>query len=403
MHIIEPAVYGPRPKVRHWRLYVAIPTTVIIILGAANYLRPLPVPTATIAVHTPAASTPGISWPAGGQAAVAAEGYGILDTSGNQTPLATASITKIILALCVLQKQPLTTGQTGPSYSIGTSDVAIYQQYADEDGSLLPVVAGERLTEYQALQALLLPSANNIADSLVAWVFGGQTAYSAYATAWLQQNGFNDTHIGSDGSGFDGDTVSTASDLTQLGLLAAQNPVLMQVAGQSSAILPVAGTVTNYDTALGQSGIDGLKTGNNDTDPGAFLFTATRQVGDKNLRLSGTVMGAPDLDTALQESVQLAASTEQGFEQVQVVRAGQTVGTLQARWGASVPIVASKPVSLVRWEATPVTVKHHVDTARRSGTVGTLQAAAGPASATVNLRLVHPLAGPGFWWRLTRR
>lgn len=402
MHVIEPTVYQPQPSHRSWGLYIAVVATVVLALGAVNYLRPLPTATASVLVHTPAASKPALSWPTGGQAAIAAAGYGILDTSGTQTPLATASIAKVILALCVLQKEPLVLGQSGPSYTINASDVAIYQNYADQNGSLLPVVASEQLNEYQTLQALLLPSANNIADSLAAWVFGGQAAYSTYATTWLQQNGLNDTHIGSDASGFDGNTVSTASDLTRLGLLAAQNPVLVQIAGQSSADMPIAGTVTNYDTVLGQSGIDGLKTGNNTADPGAFLFTATKQVGDTNIRLSGTVMEAPDLNTALRESVQLAASAEQGFEQVNVVQAGQTVGSLRAKWGASVPITASSSVHLVRWKATPVTVKSSVNTSLHIGTIGALKAAAGPNSTKTSLKLAHPLHGPSFWWRLTR-
>jgi D-alanyl-D-alanine carboxypeptidase (penicillin-binding protein 5/6) len=43
------------------------------------------------------------------------------------------------------------------------------------------VQLGEELSEYQALQALLLPSANNIAETLARWAFGSIDAYNAYA------------------------------------------------------------------------------------------------------------------------------------------------------------------------------------------------------------------------------
>jgi len=379
------------------------PLLILLAAGTINFFRPLPAPTASLTLATPAAAvTPTIDWPADGQAAIAADGYGLLGTSGSADPLATASIAKIITALCVLQKQPLAPRASGPTYTIDASDVALYQQYLAENGSLIPVQQGEKLTEYQALEALLLPSANNIADSLARWVFGGQSAYRSYATSFLQQHGLNETHIGSDASGFQPDTTSTASDLTSLGLLALKNPVLMEIAGKSTATLPVVGTVSNYDTILGQHGITGLKTGNNDVDLGAFLFTAEAQVGGKTLPLTGAVMGASSLDAALQDSSQLAASLQRGFEQLTVATAGQPVGSLQTAWGSRVPIVSQQALQVVRWKGTPVTTSHHLDLSRRSGTIGSLKVAAGRAESTVSLQLKQTVSGPSFWWRLTR-
>lgn len=403
MHVVEPARYQAHPKPRRWWPFVAIPLGLVLIAGVVNFLRPLPTPTVAMHITTPATVAPTIAWPAAGQAAIAAGQYGLLDTTASQTPVATASIAKVITALCVLQKAPLALGQSGPTYTIGQPEVDIYNTYVAEDGSLIPVQQGEQITEYQALEALMIPSANNIADSLAHWVFGSQAAYATYASEFLQQNGLDNTHIGSDASGFDPSTTSTAGDLAQLGLLALKNPALMQIAGQSSAELPVAGKVSNYDTVLGQNGISGLKTGNNTTDLGAFLFTATTNIGSTTIPLTGAVMGAPDLNTALQESVQLAGSLEHGFEQASIATADQTVGTMQAGWGASAPIDTASAVKLIRWEATPITAKHQVDVRLRSGTVGTLKATAGPSSSQTDLKLGRPLPGPSFWWRLSRR
>src|SRR6202000_276191 len=101
-------------------------------------------------------------------------------------------------------------------------------------------------------------------------------------------------------------------------------------------------------------------------------------VGGKTVRLSGSVMGAPDLNTALQDSVQLAASAERGFQAVTIAKASQAVGTMQTAWWASSPIVTGKAVQLVRWASVPVTQKHQINTRLRSGEVGTLKSAAGP-------------------------
>ncbi len=375
----------------------------VLLVGIVNYIRPLPAATAQITVSVPSSTTqPTINWPSGGQAAIAASGYGLLGTSGDQTPLATASIAKVILALCVLQKQPLAPGQSGPTYTVSSSDVNIYNSYVAQDGSVMAVTQGEQLTEYQALEALMLPSANNIADSLVRWVFGNQSAYSAYAASFLQDQGLNNTHIGTDASGFDPSTTSTASDLTSLGLLALQSPVLLQIAGQRYTTLPVAGIVYNYNTILGQNGITGLKTGNNDSDPGAFLFTATVHIGGKDIPLTGAVMGADDLSSALQEASQLSTSLQQGFEQATVAQAGQAVGSLKTAWGASVAIKAAKPLQVIRWKGTPITEKHTLHTGVRSGEIGSIQISTDQTKSVSALQLARPVSGPNFWWRLTR-
>ncbi len=403
MHVIAPARYKPKSPRRRLRSYLIAPLCILVGLAAINVLRPVPTPVATLTLVAPVASTaPNITWPDGGQSAIAAEGYGLLGTSGTSQPLATASIAKVITALCVLQKLPLAVGATGPTYTVSATDVARYVDQSAQGGSLLPVEQGEKLNEYQALEALMLPSANNIADSLVVWVFGSQSNYATYATDYLQRHGLNSTHIGVDASGFNPSTTSTASDLTSLGLLALQQPALMEIAGKSETTLPVAGTVTNYDTLLGKNGITGLKTGNSDANPGAFLFTATTVVGGQTIPLTGSVMDAADLSSALAESSQLARSVRAGFEPVVVASANQSVGNLRSAWGARVAITAASNLQLVRWKGTPLSVKRQLNPALRSGVIGELKVSAGQPQASVKLQLAEPLAGPSFWWRLTR-
>lgn len=403
MQVVEPARYMPRPKRRQKRhYYLALAIFFIVLVGAINYLRPLPATTASLSVAAPAPVSTNIVWPATGQAAIAAVPYGLLATSGEPSPLATASTAKILTALCVLQKEPLALGQTGPSYTVDADDVSIFHNYVAEDGSLVPVQQGENLTEYQALEALMIPSANNIADSLVRWVFGSQTAYASFAAHYLQAHRIIDTHIGTDASGFDPSTTSTASDLTRLGLLALKNPTLMHIAGQSTAELPAVGVVHNYDTVLGQGGITGLKTGNNVSDKGAFIFTATAHIGKSTIPLTGAVMGATSLSEALQDSVQLAKSMQHAFTQVTITRAAQDVGRVRTPWGATAPLITESQLQLIRWNGAPIRLQHTFNTKLMSGTVGTLGAVAGPSNAGTSLRLAHPLAPPTFWWRLMR-
>lgn len=405
MRIVQIPAPKARPK-RHIKRTVLLVIAGCLLTGIAiNYLRPLPPPTVRLNIpKLPIAASPWVAWPDVGQAAVGAASYGVLASSGPQLPQATASIAKVVLSLCVLQKYPLEVGQAGPSFTIGDADVAFYNGAVSQDGSRLPVTLGEQLTEYQALQALLLPSANNIAESLALWVFGSQSAYAAYANQYLQQNGLTQTHIGNDASGYDPSTTSTATDLTRLGLLAAQNATIMEIASQSHADLPVAGTVYNYDTLLGTQGVTGLKTGNNNADPGAFLFTANVPVGSSSVAVSGAVMGAPSLNQALTSSKTIIASLGGAFEQVPIARRQQVVGQMQTAWGSNTPILTSSRLQLIRWKGRALREHHTLNETdvTKQVDIGSLYVTSGTNRTSTVLQLKRPVYGPSVWWRLTR-
>ena len=381
---------------------------VLLILGAGtvNYARPIP-SVAPQLTKAPVFSAEPIqlNWPSFGQSAIATSDLGVLATNGMQKPLATASIAKVITALCILEKYPLNASENGPNVPISAADVAIYDDYISKDGSAVAVEEGETLSEYQLLEALLLPSANNLADSGAIWAYGSLDAYVQYANTWLASNGLTSTHAGVDASGFDGATTSTASDLARLGGLALKQPVLREIMAKRSADLPVVGTVYNYNAVLGQAGIFGVKTGNNDQDLGAFLFAADVPVGVKTVTVTGAVMDASSLREALQTAVTLVDSVKSNFSTVTVVTAGQTMGTYTAPWGASTAIVTAKSFSVLRWNGQAITSKDTASTVQPDTpeqSVGQLQVRLTRTAGSVPLKLSRTLPGPSFWWRLTR-
>ena len=75
----------------------------------------------------------------------------------------------------------------------------------------MSVAAGERLTERRALQALLLPSANNIAAVLARWDAGPADRFVARMNSTARSLGMTHTRY-TDPSGYDDATVSTAAD-----------------------------------------------------------------------------------------------------------------------------------------------------------------------------------------------
>jgi D-alanyl-D-alanine carboxypeptidase (penicillin-binding protein 5/6) len=228
-------------------------------------------------------------WPAAGQGA-----YQLGDqqpaASPNQHPVPIASLAKVMTALVVLQHLPLDGAADGPVLVVRDSDVADTRQRASRDESVVAVRADEQLTERQALMALLLPSANNVAVMLARLVSGSVEAFVATMNATAKSLGMTHTTY-TDPSGFDPTTVSTAADQLALTQHAAANDTLTAMMSTPSYRLPVAGTVTNTDTLLGQDGFVGMKTGSDDGAGGCFMFGSYRSVNGVNTELIGVVLG----------------------------------------------------------------------------------------------------------------
>jgi D-alanyl-D-alanine carboxypeptidase (penicillin-binding protein 5/6) len=81
---------------------------IFVVLIALLYLRPVPKATPQIRQpQVPPARAVHLPWPDGGQAAVGAEGYGLLERHGDNSPVPIGSTAKIITALAVLKQKPL--------------------------------------------------------------------------------------------------------------------------------------------------------------------------------------------------------------------------------------------------------------------------------------------------------
>lgn len=203
-----------------------------------------------------------------------------------------ASTAKVITALTVLQKNPLQVGESGPIIELSQADVELYQRYLEMNGSVLPVYQGMRLSLRQMLEAMLLPSANNIADTLAIWAFGSLQAYQEAATSLTKSLGLNSTTVGSDASGYDPSTTSTARDLGLLAAAALKNATVASVVREPRAVLPGYGPVENTNTLLGVDGVIGLKTGTSNEARGVFLFAADAVLKGKQVVVVGAVQGA---------------------------------------------------------------------------------------------------------------
>jgi D-alanyl-D-alanine carboxypeptidase (penicillin-binding protein 5/6) len=198
-------------------------------------------------------------------------------------------------AYLVLRDHPIGLGLNGPTITLTDANVADTDRRAKRDESIVPIAAGEQLTELQALQALLLPSANNVAAVLARWDAGGTDRFVARMNATARSLGMNHTRY-TDPSGYDDATVSTAADQVRVVDRAMRLPVFASIVATASATLPVAGTVHNTNTLLGHDGFVGVKTGSTAAAGGCFAFRAIRLIDGKRTTITGVVLGQPGHD-----------------------------------------------------------------------------------------------------------
>ena len=159
-------------------------------------------------------------FPSFGSSAIEAVGFdGSLSTHGSQSPRQIASITKIVTALVVLEKKPLDASEQGPTITFTQNDVAILAEVQADNGSSEPVQVGWKVSERAALETMLIPSANNYAESLAVWAYGSVPAYLDAARAFLKAHDLDHTTL-VDTNGLSAEDRSTPTDLVHLGELA---------------------------------------------------------------------------------------------------------------------------------------------------------------------------------------
>jgi D-alanyl-D-alanine carboxypeptidase (penicillin-binding protein 5/6) len=238
---------------------------------------------------------PSTVWPAYGQAAFVQTGRSQVQAGPNQHAAAIASIAKVMTAYLVLRDHPLRLGQDGPTITLTDADVADTDRRRGQQESVVSIAAGEQLTERQALQALLLPSANNIAAVLARWDAGSADRFVARMNATARSLGMTHTRY-TDPSGYDDATVSTAADQVRIVDRAMRLPAFASIVATPSATLPVAGTVHNTNALLGHNGFVGVKTGSDAAAGGCFAFRAIRWIDGKRTTITGVVLGQPGHD-----------------------------------------------------------------------------------------------------------
>lgn len=381
--------------------------SVLVAAALVQYLRPVAAVAGTpVNMAPPSAAAVQLPCPSSGGAAIAIGGIGTVATCGAPAPMPMYSTAKIMTALLVLADHPLARGAGGPELTVTQADVDRTAQEAAADASVVQVAAGEQLSELQALEGLLIPSGNNIAELLANWDAGSVTAFVAKMNSKAASLGLRQSHF-ADPSGFDEQTVSVPVDLLRLARAAIEDPTFADVVGMPTADLPVAGTVYNVNSELGHHGIAGIKTGSAPHGTASFAGLSLKQVAGQPVAVYTAVMGVAGLPAAFADTESLAAAAAGDLVPWRFVARRTVAASYRAPWGASVDAAAGSDLTILLWPGSPAPRLERrlsdLNPGAPAGTnAGTLTLVYGEQTHELQLVTTSALVRPGRRYRLLR-
>ncbi|MGI5376147.1 D-alanyl-D-alanine carboxypeptidase [Streptomyces sp. CA-251387] len=401
-----------RTLIRRVKIWTPLVLLLAIIFAIAQAVRPLPTPTLALTAEESYAfdgTKAALPWPGEGQGWMDVNGIGTMGNFGKQTPVAIGSVAKAMTAYVVLKDHPLKAGQDGEKIKIDA--LAEKEGGYDKDGesTLNTVKEGDVITLHDAIAAIMIPSANNIARLLARWDAGTEKAFIEKMNATAKELGMTNTTY-TDASGLKESTVSTAEDQVKLGNELVKIPALMEITAMGQWIDPSGKKHYNYNYLVPYNGAIGIKTGTTTAAGGNLLFAARKEVGGETVTLVGAILGqhkSPIIQTVndVSKTAMLAAQDE--LTSAKILKKGDVVGYVDDGLGGHTPVVLTEDVTAVGWPGFEVKLSFDADdvphTAKAGTKVGTLTVGDGTSGAVkVPVALQTDLTEPGFTQKLTR-
>ncbi|MEU2620360.1 D-alanyl-D-alanine carboxypeptidase [Streptomyces sp. NPDC007157] len=404
-----------RTVVRRVKIWTPLVIVLLIIFAVVQTFRPLPQPTLDLTAkdsYTFDGSKADIPWPADGQAALDVQGIGSFGSSGDQKPVPIASVAKVMTAYIILRDHPLKSGAAGPKIKV--DQTAEDQSNAGQE-STVDVTAGDSISQREALESILIASANNVARLLARWDAGSEKAFVAKMNTTAKKLGMTNTTY-TDPSGLTDSTVSTAVDQVKLAKAAmSSEPSFREVAAMMSYDDYKGVNHGNWNQLVGHNDVVGIKTGTTTSALGNLVFAAKKEVNGETRTIIGAVLRQPAsaasdnsiLTAALNGGDKLIRAAQGALKPATIFKKGAVVGYVDDGLGGRTPVVATKDVTAVGWSGLKVKLTFQADdvphTAKAGTRVGALTVGDGSGSAVqVPVALQKDLAEPGFTSKLTR-
>ncbi|MFJ5196701.1 serine hydrolase [Streptomyces sp. NPDC088394] len=404
-----------RTAVRRVKIWTPLVLLLLIVFAIAQAVRPLPTPTLALSAdptYTFGGGKLEMPWPGEGQGAVEVEGVGSLGTYGNQKPAPIASVAKIMTAYVILQDHPITGKQNGGQIEV---DKKAGEEANRPDESTAPIQEGQKYTQRQMLQLLMIPSGNNVARLLARWDAKTEEAFVERMNAAAKDLGMTDSTY-TDPSGLEPTTRSTPADQLKLAKAVMQNDVFREIVNMPQADIPGIGkTIYNNNVILLEPGVSGIKTGSSTPAGGNLVWAADTVIDGKSRRIVGAVMGAQldgtldaKLQRAIQNSLKLIKAAQKGVVSAPVVRKGDVVGYVDNGLGGRTPVVSTKDLKAVGWGGLTVSLKIGAGdkpiphSAKAGTTVGEVTVGTGTGKVSAPVTLQSEMTEPTFGDKLTR-
>ncbi|MFJ8001417.1 D-alanyl-D-alanine carboxypeptidase [Streptomyces sp. NPDC096310] len=403
-----------RTMVRRVKIWTPLVLLAVVVFAIVQAVRPLPDPALSLTAESTYSfegDKPALPWPDHGQGVMSVAGLGIVDSFGEPKPVPIASVTKSMTAYIIMRDHPMKVGQDGARIPVDA--LAEKEGGYDESGNestLNTIKEGDKLSQKDALSALMIPSANNVARLLARWDAGSQDAFVKKMNDAAEELGMKDTKY-TDPSGLDATTVSTAADQVKLGLELVKMQALMVITQLPSWTDPSGKTWPNWNTLVPYNGAIGIKTGTTTKAGGNLLFAATKDVDGTKQYVVGAILsqqGPSIIDAVNAASKEVLIPTRELLESKTVVKKGQTVGYVDDGLGGRTPVVATKDLKAAGWPSLKISValtddgKTIAQSAAAGTVVGHLTVGSGPGQVTAPVALQSDKAEPGFGAKLTR-
>ncbi|MET9094229.1 serine hydrolase [Streptomyces cyaneofuscatus] len=410
-----PAETPVRTAVRRVKIWTPLVLLLLIVFAIVQVMRPLPEPALELTAkptYTFEGGETKLSWPGQGQSAVMVDGVGSLGSEGAQKPAPIASVAKAMTAYVILQEHPLKGDEVGETITV---DQQAEDESKNEDESVAQLTNGQKLSQLQLLQLLMIPSGNNAARLLARWDSGSEDKFVEKMNEAAKDLGMADSTY-TDPSGLKKTTVSTATDQLKLAQAVMRSEVFRKIVDMPDIeIEGMPGKIYNNNTLLLQPGVSGIKTGSSTPAGGNLLWSANTVVDGKTLWIYGAVMGQQSgtgvhhsLELSLANSLKLIKDAQKAPTSATVVKKGDVVGYVDNGFGAQTPVIATKNLKAVGWPGLKVELKvtdngKGIAHAAKAGSeVGMVTVGTGTGKVTAPVVLQGDLTEPAFGDKLTR-
>ena len=250
-----------------------------------------PTTTSSTSTTTTTVPPPSLVWPKTGSAAFVVPQLSVAAASASQPVVPIASLTKMMTAWVALHRLPLTSDESGACEVVNRSDLALYEFDEATDQSTIPIVAGQQLCERTLLRGMLVHSAGDYAQLLVALTGMQEATFVAAMNQDARALGLTKTHY-VDVTGIAPGDVSTAWDQAILAAdLMNGEPVVQGIVDLTQVFVPIAGIVVSYTPFVGQANVVGVKSGYTDAAGGCDVMAVDDYIGKAVITTYAVVLG----------------------------------------------------------------------------------------------------------------